>query len=205
MLLYTTTSWIGIVVIGLMWINVANRFLLVPISIFAIILLFPSTLIEYADQGIEVYYTAWTIGGIGLLATYLFRFRNKSSRSTIDYFKLSAVIVYCLYLFPVGLVADYHYGEVWIAVTIGYACAVYLYDRLILTSQQVNRKYIAALVMQSALILLMLVYALVQRTQAIKNEELAIRAEAEAINAKNHAVAVEAAFKKELETCMTRK
>jgi hypothetical protein len=69
-----------------------------------------------------------------------------------------------------------------------------------------NRKtFVVILVIQFVLMGLFLIYGLVQRTQAIRNEELAKRATVEAMSERDHAAAIEAAFRKELEACMTRK
>jgi hypothetical protein len=68
-----------------------------------------------------------------------------------------------------------------------------------------KRALVAIVIVQFVLVLLFLVYALVQRTQALKNEELAKRAEIEARNQHELAQATAEAYKKQLEACMTRK
>ena len=196
---------IGIVLIGFLWIGVDNRHMLLPVSIFAIILLFPATLIEYFNQGIDVYYAVWAVGGIGLLATYIMRLRKKPGRSTIDYFKFSAVVVYGLYLFPVGLIIDYRYSEAWAIIAIGYVVVIYAYDRLILKSANENRRYVIALSVQTLLIFWILVYALTQRTAAIRNEEQAIRAQQEAERQAQVARQQEDLARKALEDCQQSK
>jgi hypothetical protein len=69
-----------------------------------------------------------------------------------------------------------------------------------------NRKiFIVVLIVQFILMGLFLIYGLVQRTQAIKNEELARLAQVEAENQAKLARATSEAFKEELERCRTRK
>jgi len=155
----------GVVLIALLWIGV-NRYLLLPISIFAIILLFPPIIVGYFNLDMKMYNAWWAVAGTGLAVTYFFRLRKKSPRRTIDYFKFSAVIIYALYLIP-------DETNIWPIVSVMYVCDVYTYDRLIIRSAEVNRRYVAALIVQTSLIGLMLVYALVQRTTALRNEKLA--------------------------------
>lgn len=81
------------------------------------------------------------------------------------------------------------------------------------------RAYVVILIIQFILMAMFLIYALVQRTQAIKNEELLIEireqsarnealAQAIKIEAQNQAKIAQAtaeAYKKELEACMMKK
>lgn len=69
-----------------------------------------------------------------------------------------------------------------------------------------NKKIlVAVLIVQFVLMAMFLVYGLVQRSQAIYNEELARRAQIEAENERRLKLEMQAAYEEELKRCMTHK
>jgi hypothetical protein len=175
-----TNSIIGIVILGLLWINVPNRYMLMPITLFAAILLSITILLQYFNMEYWTLQAIWGVSSIGLFSAYLLRFRRKSNRNTIDYVKLIAVLTFpFIQMLPPGFPSS-DYFPVWSLVVTFFVLVTYVYDRIILNNNDMNGKYIAILIGQSLLILMFLVYALVQRTQAIKQREIAIEAQAQA-------------------------
>jgi hypothetical protein len=164
---YLETCLLGIVVIGLLWIKVPNRYMLPPISAFAVILLLSPFSISHFNMEAWVYYTLVGIGGVGLLTTYSVRFRQISPKRGVHYFKLSAIVVAALCI-PLTW---FYMSDIPAVVGICYVIAAYFYDRIVLSFENGKRGYIIALSIQSVLVVLMLVFALVQRTTAIKSRE----------------------------------
>ena len=90
---------IGTVMVGVLWIGVSNRRFLVPVSLFAL-LLFITPSLNFLMSSSLAWYTCWAVGAVGLCASYYLRIRAKQSLAVIDYFKISAVVLFSLYLIP---------------------------------------------------------------------------------------------------------
>jgi hypothetical protein len=126
----------------------------------------------------------WAISSSALLFAYAMRFKNKSHKEVIDFFKLIAIVLVACY--PINFYA-------WILLEnnliilfaisfliIPVAGTVYLYDRWILTPEKMKKRFVITLVAQSVFILFALTYAYVQKGIADENLRQAKMAQAEA-------------------------
>lgn len=173
---------VGAAFIALLWIGVSSKYMLIPISVSAWLLLALPYLVGNFLPQMWLYRTLWIILSIGLLTTYVLRIRRKEQLHTIDYFKISGVFVFTLYLLPTHYFLPDKYWMCWVFLTIIYPVLVYMYDRLKLTNLETSkRKFVIALIAQSVVTVTVLMYALVQRTQAIKNEGIAYEVQQQSV------------------------
>lgn len=168
-------TYLELTLLAALWIKEHNRYMLVLITLFAVILIsLPWVTIYLGGE----FWSLFTVGTVGLFISYGLRFYKKDRRLTIDYLKLTSVAAFPL----IDLFWAYNFDEVFPATTAAVILVIYAYDRIVLRSKEnMKRSYLVLLIAQSVLILLFLVYALVQRTQAIKNEGLAKEAQRQAI------------------------
>jgi len=129
----------------------------------------------------------WGVAGVGLTVCYLLRFKQKQELQTIDFLKLAAVVIFVAH--PTVLFFDIHPNAIEPLLYCVYlvVALIYLYDRMILSTIPTRGVLVAVLISQSIIIFIFLVYALVQRTQAIKSQEMAIVATREAQEAEMRA------------------
>jgi hypothetical protein len=147
---------------------------LYPISVF-ILGLFVSQVAFDLDAELASQIT-WTVSALGLVTFYLLRFRRKPLRGISEYLKVGAILLLAIYPLPfytLVYVGDGYYWTVLRMLTFFILATVYFYDRWILKPEEMKKKYLVVLVGQTLLILLMLMYAFVQRSEANRQRELA--------------------------------
>lgn len=192
--------------VGLLWVGVSNRYMLLPISLFAIFTFAIAPTTEFIGSSIDwgpslwIYFTVAGICGAGLLTTYFMRFRKVSGRGVIDYLKLSAVTVISSALLIAGLLGS----DAYLIIIVLYACAVYYYDRLIQLLSGRSKIYIVALLVQTVLCAMFLIYALVQRTQAMRMRELVDHVQKNAEQNERAAIEQRAITERLLKECQSK-
>ena len=119
----------------------------------------------------------WAISGLGLLTTYGLRFKSKKQKEVIDYLKLTAIgLVIC---YPINFYTQNWYLHKWdILIAFGdlivpISGTIYFYDRWILKPEQMKRKFVTILVIQTILILVALTYGFVKNAEKVRMTELA--------------------------------
>lgn len=202
---YTEISFSGIAIVGLLWIGVSDRYMLIPVTAFAVYLLLYFPALEFFT--VENYLTeTWmyvavaTSGGVGLFSCYYLRFRKIGKRQLIDYLKLSAVFLASAAL-PIAFLSN---SDNLLAGCLLYVCLVYYYDRLVKPSPMQQRKQMVVISIMGVLCALMIIYALVQRTQAIRQREISIELERKAIEATKEAEKQAEIAKRALEECQKK-
>jgi hypothetical protein len=153
-------------------------------------------LIWYANLSIPVLFIQ--LCHIGLLIAYTARIVHRKQRTIMDYVKLAAVALPTLqFLIPLNnwFSSDdsYRLADLLWAATLGLTFMVFLFDRAFKrysTSlhNAMKNKLVIAFVIQTILMGMFLVYALVQRTQAIRSEYAAVQSLLEAQENKWQAV-----------------
>lgn len=126
--------------------------------------------------------SVWIGSSLGLISTYYLRFKSRPNKALLDYLKLICVILLVIYPWPF-----YSFVPIdqifWVVRSAGlfFIAFVYTYDRWILKPEIMRKKYLVVLVAQSFLILLMLMYAFIQKAQADEAKEQSARLEQVAI------------------------
>jgi hypothetical protein len=116
----------------------------------------------------------WAAAATGLLITYLVRFFRKSRIVFFDilkYLALLAIIIYPLSELSFGgqfQTLDYYLQN----LILPFVATIYLYDRLIFTTEM-KKRFITILSIQSIALLFMLAFAIYQKTQADLQREAA--------------------------------
>jgi len=162
MVMYIIYPCIGLVVLFLLWIKVQNRFLLIPITFFAAVLINIPVLIAYLSME---FWPLWIVSTVGLTATYGLRFWKKEEKKVIEYLKFFGIILLPLAYYLVGI-SQRDMIQQWYLLILAIVFVIYFYDRVILRQQPINRTYVSILIVQTALLIVFFVYALVQRSQA---------------------------------------
>jgi hypothetical protein len=121
----------------------------------------------------------WFISGVGLLTMYGLRFRNKTDKDTLDYFKCLAIgLVVC---YPINFYTYNWYSNKWdILIALGYLIVpisgtIYFYDRWILKPEKMKRKFVTVLIIQTVLILTALAFGFVKNAEKERMTEMADR------------------------------
>lgn len=133
---------------------------------------------------------AWGLSGLGLISFYLLRHLNNERKRTINYLKILAIVLVACY--PLNFYTLEWFNNKWdVLIVLGYlilpiAGTIYLYDRWILKPDQMKTKFIIALVTQTILLFMFLIFAIFQHTEAKRQESLAVEiaSEAQAISAR---------------------
>jgi hypothetical protein len=200
---YSSISLLGIVAVGLLWIGVSNRYMLKPVTCFAILMLLALPAMEFLNDFLYlynipqlwVYFTTIGVASVGLIITYTLRFLKGNKRDLVSYLKLSAIILNSVSLLISGLFGS----QVFLITFLIYLCLVYYYDRLVLPSPHGNKKYMIAMSLMGVLCILFLVYALVQRTQAMRQREIAVELQKQAEENEKKALEAQAEAAKQAE------
>jgi hypothetical protein len=172
--LILTESTLGTIAVILFQYKNPQKTLLQWVSVF-VIGIFASKILLYLSNYFGQ--ALWTIATIGLLSTYSLRFREKESKNPIDYLKWAGLIL--LVLYPLASYYFKAFGAVALLFTLsGLAIPVlgtiYMYDRWILKPEKMKRKYVITLTVQTFLILLMLTYSFIQKTEADRSLQMAV-------------------------------
>jgi hypothetical protein len=144
--------------------------------------------------------SVWLVSSIGLLLSYILRFRDKQSTGLLEYLKFIGLLVFIIY----PLTSYYNYNLDYRAVfyllssiTLPVLAILYLYDRWILKPEKMKTKFVVILVVQSVLIFLMLTFSLLQKSEADKQTGIAMDQRERAIE--QYKLAEE--FRAQLEHC----
>jgi hypothetical protein len=111
----------------------------------------------------------WIISAIGLVIFYYLRFRAKERRRTIDYLKLVGLFLLICYPLPFYSLVNVGDSIFWPTLrltTFFIVGIIFAYDRWILKPETMKKKFIITLVIQSVMILLIAIYAFIQKSEA---------------------------------------
>ena len=135
--------------------------------------------------------------GLTLLIFYTFRFINKDKRGVIEGLKLLSILL--ISVNPIILLFSYKSQLLQVInfMTIPFVGIIYVYDRFILNPKNMKRTFKIILLGQTILILLFLLYAFQQKTEADIQKETAVKMQMSAIDIKQECNEL----KQELENC----
>jgi hypothetical protein len=118
----------------------------------------------------------WAVSALMLFTFYLLRFQHKTLRGVIEYLKGVAILLLVIYPLPFYTLVYVGEGYFWTVLrmlTFVILAFIYSYDRWILKPDKMKKKYLVVLVGQTLLILLMLMYAFVQKSDADRQRDAA--------------------------------
>jgi hypothetical protein len=124
----------------------------------------------------------WVTSTAGLLIFYPIRLKGKQHKEIIDFIKPIGLILLIIYPIPFFSLVPVGQSDLWAVInimTFYVLGTIYIYDRLIL--KNMKKKFIIVLVIQTVLIGLFFVYALVQRQETVKQQELALESEKKSV------------------------
>lgn len=127
----------------------------------------------------------WAISALAFLMSYLLRWTPRPEKGILEYLKIVGVIM--LIIFPVPFYSLVNLGDNFETVrplTFFVVGTIYVYDRLVFKSEIMKKKFVAILVAQTVVILLLLMYAFVQKAEADKQLR---RAEQQRLQAEKNA------------------
>ena len=153
----------------------------------AVMGLFISQYVYVIYTGALVGQIVWIASASGLLLLYCIRLKDRVSFLAFDILKIFSIVLLIIYPLPFysfGLVGDGEFWNVLRLMTFSIITAIFVYDRWVLKPDIMKRRFIIVLVVQTFLILTMLMYAIVQKSEAEKQFQ---RAEAERIQAEKNA------------------
>lgn len=119
---------------------------------------------------------------IGLITTFAIRFRARQPKLLTDYLKWIGTGV--LVSLPYLQLLPFDDVDPVLSVSSLVVFFIYVYDRWVTRPDPITGQFRTLLLVQSLAIVLILIYALVQRTQAIRLEELAKKIEMQALEIK---------------------
>lgn len=110
------------------------------------------------------------VSSLGLLIFYYLRFKQENSKEIIEYIKWIGIILILAY--PWTLFAQTTPWLMLRASTLPILTAIYVYDRWIIKPENM-KKYLVTLIAQTLLIVLLLMYAFVQKAESDALRQLA--------------------------------
>ncbi len=160
-------STLGLGSVITLWYKNPQRKLLGWLSVF-VIAIFASKILFYQKEYWGV--IASIIAAAGLILIYSLRFQSKRPKKFIDYLKFLGVGLLMLYPLTSYYFRIFESNLLFILsyITIPILGTIYIYDRWILKLENMKKKYIVVLAVQSLVVLLMFIYALAQREKAIR-------------------------------------
>jgi hypothetical protein len=155
--------------IGLFLFRNPNRDFQIWIVVAVACLLVSDGLAVYRLVDDKVAMVLWILSSGGLIVFYGLRFGRKKSYVFFDYLKLVGVALLITYPLPFYIFAELAELNHWFPLremTVPVIGFLYLYDRWILKPEPMKKKFVVILVGQSLFILLMIMYAFVQKAEA---------------------------------------
>jgi predicted neutral ceramidase superfamily lipid hydrolase len=149
-----------------------DRNYLIPLCL-SVFGLFAITELPENGMRTEFFMIIWSILTIGFIVSYGLRFRLKQ-KNAINIVKLIAISLVIAYPLTALLEFDSRANGLPSLIVMVLA-TVFIYDRYIIKVPALKRKYLILFTVQSILLLLMCVYAYVQKIEADEQRDLGLR------------------------------